>query len=408
MDPELIKTILTKEFSQFQGRGQPIDEEEGPRWKNLRSKLSPVFTSGKLKVMFPLMTDIGQQLEARLRLLAAEEGAGGEVELKDLLVRYSTDVIGSVAFGITCNSLSGESGEFHTMSREVFSRNILFLIRFFLVSVHPAFIKLMPFKSLFYKTTLFFLSLMKETIEFREKNKVDRNDLVKLMMQLREADRHETDRFNHIEFNENVMAGQAFLFFIAGLDNIANSVGFALHELSLNPALQQRAVEEVRACSARHGGLTYEALREMELIERIMREVLRKYSPVGILTREPTSTFQGTDVVVDKSVMVWIPVWQMLHDPDLYKDPERFDPDRFTEEAKEQRHAYTYLPFGEGPRFCIAERFAILEMKLCLAGLLDKFAFSVGHKTDLKLEFDAKVFSPTPKNGFWLKVDERR
>ncbi|KAJ1530164.1 hypothetical protein ONE63_005095 [Megalurothrips usitatus] len=407
LDPELIKTILTKEYSHFQGRGQAFDELEGPRWKALRSKLSPVFTSGKLKVMFPLMTDVGQKLDARLRVLAAEKGADGEVELRDLLVRYSTDIIASVAFGVTCDSLSGEANEFHTASREVFSANLLFIIRLFLSSIHPALVKLLPFTSLFNKASTFFLSLMKETVEFREKNKVDRNDLVKLMMQLREADSREAGTANYIGFNEKLMAAQAFVFFAAGLENNANGVGFALHELSINPELQQRAATEVRACSARHGGLTYEAVHEMELVERILREVLRKYCPVGTLTREPTTAFQNTDLVIDKSVWVWIPVWQLAHDPDFFPDPERFDPDRFTDQAREQRHPYAYLPFGEGPRFCVAERFAILEMKLCLAGLLDKFTFSVGRKTDLNLEFIPTAFSPTPKKGFWLKVDDR-
>lgn len=417
LDPDLVKTILTKEFNAFQGRGQPFDEEGdplsanlfnlvGPRWKNLRSKLSPTFTSGKLRLMVPLMTDINKELTARVSSLSKEQG---EIEMKDLLLRYATDVIGSVAFGISCNSLKGEIDEFYKMTREVFNRNIVFIIRFFLVSIHPIFIKLMPFKSLFDKTTNFFIKLMKDTVEYRETNKIERNDFVNLMMQLREADRHETDRVNHIEFNHNVMTGQAFLFFIAGLDAIANSVGFALHELMLNPELQERAAAEVRAMVAKHDGMTYEAIRGMDLIERIMREVLRKWGPVGILTRQANDTFKipDSDVVIDSRVLVQIPVWQLGHDPQYFPEPDRFDPDRFTDEAKEQRNSYAYLPFGEGPRFCIAERFAVLEMKLCLAGLLEKFVFSVGDKTDVKMKLNIKQFSPTPANGFWVRVEDR-
>lgn len=419
LDPEMVKMVLTKEFSTFHGRGQPIDEEndpmslnlfnlEGPRWKNLRSKLSPTFTSGKLKLMFPLMADLTDDLSGALTQLAAT-GEKGQVEMKDLLLRYATDVIGTVAFGIECNSLKNDKAEFHTMTREVFNRNLLVIIRFFLVSVHPIFMKLMPFKKLFSKCTNFFLNLMKDTVEYREENKIERNDFVNLMMQLRDQDRHVTDRLNHIEMTSDVMAAQAFLFFIAGLDSIANTVGFSLHELALNPELQQRAAEEVRALKAKHGGLTYEALRDMDLIERIIRESLRKWGPVGILTREPKEPFQlpETKAVVDKTCMVWIPVFQMAHDPEYFPDPERFDPERFTEESKAQRHPYTYLPFGEGPRFCIAERFAILEMKLCLAGMLDKHHFVVGDKTAVEIETDSRSFSPTPKGGFWLRVEQR-
>lgn len=419
LEPEMIKMVLTKEFASFHGRGQPIDEEndpmslnlfnlEGPRWKNLRSKLSPTFTSGKLKLMYPLMADITSDLNDEVTRLAGE-GENGQVEMKDVLLRYATDVIGSVAFGITCNSIKNEAQEFHKMTREVFNRNFLFLLRFFLVALHPIFIKLLPFERLFSKCNRFFRDLMKDTVEHREKNKIERNDFVNLMMQLRESDRLETDRLNHIEINSDVMAAQAFLFFIAGLDSIANTVGFALHELALNPELQQRAAEEVRAMKAKHSGLTYEALRNMDLIERIIRESLRKWGPIGILTREPKDSFQlpESEAVVDKTCMVWIPVYQLAHDPEYFPDPDRFDPERFTEESKAQRHPYTYLPFGEGPRFCIAERFAVLEMKLALAGLLDRKLFSVGEKTTVPMECDPKVFSPTCKNGFWLRVEER-
>ncbi|KAK3912735.1 putative cytochrome P450 6a14 [Frankliniella fusca] len=420
LDPELAKTILTKEFSTFHGRGQPIDEENdklslnlfninGPRWKNLRSRLSPTFTSGKLRLMIPLMEDVNKELIARVRELSTEKGADGQVEFKDMLLRYATDVIGSVAFGISCNSLKGEVNEFYKMTREVFSRSFLFILRVFLVSIHPLFVKLMPFKSIFNKTTNFFIKLMKDTVEYREANKIERNDFVHLMMQLREDDRLETDRVHHIEFNHSVMTAQAFLFFIAGLDSIANTVGFSLHELAIEPELQQRAADEVRDMLHKHGGMTYDAVKNMNLIERIIRESLRKWGPVGMLTRAPNAPFKipDTDVVIDESVLVQIPVWQMQHDPTFFPEPQRFDPDRFTEENKEQRHSYAYLPFGEGPRFCIAERFAVLEMKLVLATLIDKFVFTVGSKTDVSMQLDTKQFSPTPKSGFWLRVEDR-
>nr|WOK84215.1 cytochrome P450 [Thrips tabaci] len=419
LDPEVTKAVLTKDFSHFHGRGQPTDESdpfsqnlfflEGARWKNLRMKLSPTFTSGKLKGMFPLMAGITDQLNDAVREKAAH--GDKQVEFKDILLRYSTDVIGSVAFGIDCNTVKGGNDDFLNMSRELFRRNFIFLLRFFLISVHPVFVKLLPFKRIFKDMTEFFLKLMSDTVNYREKNKVERNDFVQIMMQLREEDRNRStlDRASHVELNNDTMAAQAFLFFVAGLDNVANTIGFALHELAMNHALQRRAVAEIQENIRKHGSLTYDAVRDMELIERIVRESLRKYSPVGILTRQPSEPIKipDSDVVIDPSVMVWIPVWQAMHDPDIFPEPERFDPDRFTEEAKKTRHQYNYLPFGEGPRFCVAERFAILEMKLCIAGLLQQHAFDAGSKTDVKLKLDPKTSSPTPQNGFWLQVTDR-
>ncbi|KAE8741251.1 Cytochrome P450 CYP6, partial [Frankliniella occidentalis] len=212
------------------------------------------------------------------------------VELKDILIRYSTDVIGSVAFGIDCNTVKGGNNDFLNMSRRMFRRNFVFLLRFFLISIHPVFAKLLPFRKIFKDMTEFFLRLMSDTVNYREENKVERNDFVQIMMQLREEDRNRStlDRASHVELNNDTMAAQAFLFFVAGLDNVANTIGFALHELAMNHALQRRAAAEVQEKTKMHGGLTYEAVRDMELIERILRESLRKYPPVGILTRQPS------------------------------------------------------------------------------------------------------------------------
>jgi cytochrome P450 len=84
-------------------------------------------------------------------------------------------------------------------------------------------------------------------------------------------------------------------------------------------------------------------------------ETLRKYPAVPILNRECIKTYKlpDTDIVLEKGILTVIPVLALHHDPKYYPDPERFDPERFSEEEKAKRHHYVYLPFGEGPRICI-------------------------------------------------------
>jgi hypothetical protein len=68
-----------------------------------------------------------------------------------------------------------------------------------------------------------------------------------------------------------------------------------------------------------------------------------------------TYKIPDTDVVLEKGILTVIPVLALHHDPKYYPDPERFDPERFSEEEKAKRHQYVYLPFGEGPRICIGK-----------------------------------------------------
>jgi cytochrome P450 family 6 len=86
-------------------------------------------------------------------------------------------------------------------------------------------------------------------------------------------------------------------------------------------------------------------------------ETLRKYPPVPILSRECSKPYEipGIDAVLETGTKVIIPLIAIHHDPKYYPEPDRFDPERFSEEEKRKRHHYVYLPFGEGPRICIGK-----------------------------------------------------
>lgn len=86
-------------------------------------------------------------------------------------------------------------------------------------------------------------------------------------------------------------------------------------------------------------------------------ETLRKYPPVPTLNRECSIdyTIPDTDIVIEKGTRVLIPAYGLHHDPDYFPDPDKFDPDRFSEENKGKIPSYAYLPFGDGPRNCIGK-----------------------------------------------------
>ncbi|KAE8737515.1 Cytochrome P450 CYP6 [Frankliniella occidentalis] len=416
-DPEMVKQVVTKDFSSFHDRGLPSHEHDplsqhlfnlsGTKWRNLRNRLSPSFTSGKLKLMFPLMRDIGDELNRQVTL-DAKKTDSHEVEISALLSRYATDVIGSVAFGIQCNCLRDQQNEFLEMSKKLFRQSPAQLARLLLELIHPKLGGLLPIKWVFSRVHHFFVNLIKDTVEYREKNNVERNDFVQLMMQLRTEDLAHVDPENHIELTYGVMAAQGFVFFIAGLDNVANTISFALNKLSVDPELQQKLADEVRGVLRQHDGeLTYAALKQMDLLNRVLLEAMRLWSPVGMLIRKCNATTKVGDVVVDKGQMVFVLTQVAAMDENQFPEPQRFDPDRHTREAKDARHPYAFSPFGEGPRNCIAERFALLEMRLALALLIRDFVFTPGPRYEPEVELDQKSFFPRPKNGFHLQVAAR-
>lgn len=90
------------------------------------------------------------------------------------------------------------------------------------------------------------------------------------------------------------------------------------------------------------------------------------------------------------------------YDPDLYPEPETFNPDRFSEENRQSIVPFSYLPFGDGPRICLGVRFALLQSRLGLAMLLKDFRFAVNEKMKLPMSFDKKSIILAADGGLWL------
>lgn len=138
---------------------------------------------------------------------------------------------------------------------------------------------------------------------------------------------------------------------------------------------------------------------------------------------DKTYQIPGSDVTIDKGVTCWVAVLGIHHDPEYYPEPEKFDPERFSEEEKEKRHPFTYLPFGEGPRncigrinsfmltyyflniyFCLGMRFGLLQVKVGLVKLLKNFKFTLDARTKIPVELKLKGIMLAPKYPIWLNV----
>lgn len=128
IEPDLIKSIITKDFQHFHDRDHHIDEENDPlttnllaqrgvKWRSLRNKLTPTFTSGKMKQMFSNFLACSELLT---KVVCDEVEKGKAIEIKEFLARFTTDVIGSCAFGVECNSLTNPDAEFRKYGKLIF------------------------------------------------------------------------------------------------------------------------------------------------------------------------------------------------------------------------------------------------------------------------------------------------
>ncbi|PNF35809.1 putative cytochrome P450 6a14 [Cryptotermes secundus] len=430
-DPEIIKNVLVKDFASFHDRGFYVNEETEPlsghlfflcgnRWRNLRAKLTPTFTSGKMKMMFQTLVESGHELGTIL-----EETANNEeiIEIKDTLARYSTDVISSCAFGIQCNCLKNPDAEFRQWGRKVFQASVKSAIIGSLLGIFPFLVNVLKIRGLDPKVSKYFRSMVQDTVNYREKDNIKRNDFLQLLIQIKNEGKVEEEhsypkqnghgnknRSGESGFSMNSLAAQAFAFFLGGFETSSTTMTFCMYELSLHQDIQERLREEIDAVLKKHeGNITYEAIQEMKYLDKVVAETLRKYPVVPILNRECTKAYKipDTDIVLEKGIRTVIPILGLHHDPKYYPDPERFDPERFSEEEKAKRHNYVYLPFGEGPRICIGMRFGLMQTKVGLVSLLSKYQFSVSKRTPVPLVFETKSFNLSPVGGMWLQIKKR-
>ncbi|XP_055597004.1 cytochrome P450 6A1-like [Uranotaenia lowii] len=417
LELDFVKNVLVKDFNHFHDRSLYYNEKddpltahlfliEGSKWKNLRNKLTPTFTSGKMKLMFPIVRDVGEQLEA---CLLKELPANGEIEIKDILARYTTDVIGICAFGLDAGSLKDPESEFRVMGRQVFEIHPLLFVKLLLCQEFKKLARAMRVTVLNPKVANFFLKTFEQNVEYRENNKIIRNDFMSLLIKLKNNESIDESTSTGLgKMTMNEIAAQAFVFFFAGFETSSTLMSFCLYELACNQEVQDKARANILETLERHGSFSYEAIHDMKYLENCINETLRKYPPAANIFRQTTIDYNvpGTKFTIEKGTPVMVPIYAIHHDAEHYPNPEVFDPDRFDPEQVAKRHPFAFLPFGEGPRICIGMRFAMMQSRVGLAVLLRKFRFRLGSTMAGPLRLDPSSLILASVQGMVLKLEE--
>ncbi|KAH6935455.1 hypothetical protein HPB50_006019 [Hyalomma asiaticum] len=175
--------------------------------------------------------------------------------------------------------------------------------------------------------------------------------------------------FGARRLTETEALAQCVQFFLAGLDSTSSVLAYTAYLLALNPDVQRKLRGEVEDCIKSHGNNpSLDVVSNMKYLHCVLSEALRMYPPAPRLQRIASTDYvlDETGIRLAKGCAVAIPAYAMHHDPSFFPDPERFDPDRFSDENVGTIRQYSYLPFGAGPRNCVGMRFALLSVKLCL------------------------------------------
>ncbi|KXN74937.1 cytochrome P450 [Conidiobolus coronatus NRRL 28638] len=202
------------------------------------------------------------------------------------------------------------------------------------------------------------------------------------------------------------------IFFLAGHDTTANTLSYALYHLARNRDVQDKLRNEIYQKMNLDDNQeklvvpTSEQLKNMEYLNLVIKETMRISPAVLQIGRQLAEDYSIAEdnIVLPKGTNVGLSIYSILNDPAVYPNPEKFDPERFLNNKYE---ADTYIPFGGGSRICVGMNFSLMEQKIFLALLLQKFDLSVTKDNpdyeklrisglgltrpmDLKLNFEAR------------------
>ncbi|KAK1127887.1 hypothetical protein K0M31_003381 [Melipona bicolor] len=416
-DQELLKHILVKDFNYFADRYATADKVDdrlgyanlfmmkGPSWKILRTKLTPIFTSGKLKKMFDLMLTNAEDLGKVLDSMHLESN-GKVIEIKDICANFTTDMIGNTAFGVRVNSLQDPKATFRKYGRMIFDYDFIRSLEFFTIFFFPKMVKYIKPKFFGKKPTQFLRTVFWDVIDQRVDSGQKRGDLIDVLIEMKEKYKND-DTLIDFKFNDDDLVSQAAIFFTGGFETSSTTMSFTFYELALNPAVQNTLRAEIHDALAKTDGkITYDMVMSLPYLDMVISETLRKYPPLGFLDRVCLADYKvpNSDLVIEKDTPVFISVIGSHYNPEYFPDPEKFDPLRFTEEAKNSRPNFVYFPFGDGPRACIGLRLGLMQSKLGVIQILKDYEFSPCEKTRIPMVLDPKALTTTALGGIHLNI----
>jgi cytochrome P450 len=389
LEYELLRIVL----------GEGLLTSEGETWRKQRRLVQPMFAKRYLKNFTAHMT------RATAEVLDGEPFAdlpeGEIVDISEVMMALTLDIVGRALFGA---DLSGETArKVGPAMNDVLGLGTKMTRRLptFLLAQLPGMnlekaISVNPEGRRFQRALADLRSVIDDLLEERSRQADPGDDLVGLMLSAEDEETGAT-------MSRQQIGDELMTFMLAGHETTSNALAWTWRRLSLNPGARERLFEEVDTVLG-------DRIPDMDDIERLpwtracVEEAMRIDSPVWTVGRQALADDEilGYRIPKDASLMVLI---SMIHrDPEIWPNPEGYDPSRFLPENAKGRPRHAYMPFGAGRRVCVGSTFATVEATLLAAMIGRGLRFDLPRGTEVEAE---AVITLRPKNGLPMHVFHR-
>ncbi|XP_046966889.1 cytochrome P450 6k1-like [Vanessa cardui] len=368
--PEIARDILIKDFGNFRNRflrsgdtdpvgGLNLFTVNDPIWSTMRKHLSGVFTTAKLKILQDLMQTKAKELVQRIH-----NDRDIKIHLKRMYIDYTTDIIGSSAFGVKSDATLTSVGPLRDVTNDFSAFSIYRGISWCSIFFLPEIVDIFRFKFFPRASTKYFRKIFNAVSKQRKTYQNDAKDLLEILIRIQQENEG---------YSDDLIISQAAIFLLGGFETSGTALTFITYELAHNPVLQDKLYQELSEAAQQNGSEQFDTnvLSNLTYLNCVIKEGLRKYPTMGWLDRIAAKDYRIDDkLTIEAGTVVYINSIGMHYDPKYFPEPHKFDPDRFLPENRSKIEPYSYLPFGEGPRGCIGKRFALMTIQFGLASVL--------------------------------------
>lgn len=388
--PEWIHDMLIRDHASFEKTGvleraRPVVgngllTSSGETHKRHKRLAQPAFSRTFLHEYGRVMPDV-------IRGFAENLKNGQRLNLVSAMNRLSLEIVGKTLFGIDFQS-----------DAAALSGHVNALLESFNDSLHPLrrFLMRLPARRKRYAAARAYVDHLVTTM--MESGPTEKNQKTMLGLWL------ESMKKDEAPLNERQIRDEIVTMLIAGHETVASALYWTFYLLGSHAQSQDQVRAEAEAVFGANDPAP-EDFDKLSFTDQVIKESFRLFPPIWTLTRRTVKDYRAGEHFIPAGTFVGISQYMVHRDPAYFTNPSVFDPSRWTAEEEAKRPDFSYFPFGGGPRGCIGEGFAVMEMKMVLGMLLKEWEFAV--EPNQKIEFKPLV-SLKSKNPIYARVTKRR
>lgn len=392
-NPEYIRDVLVthnKSFMKGEGLqrakrllGEGLLTSEGEFHLRQRRLAQPAFHRQRIAAYAETMTGYSSRM-------CDTWSANQQIDIAREMMRLTLAIAGKTLFDADVETEADEIGDALSQAMEQFNNLTL------------------PFSQLLEKLPLPAMKRFKRArerldetifrmIRTRRESGKDHGDLLSMLMQARDTEGDGTG------MTDEQLRDEAMTIFLAGHETTANALTWTWYLLSQNPEIEARFHSELDESLGRRLP-TAEDYPRLPYTEMIFAESMRLYPPAWIIGRRALNDYQINGYHIPAGAIILMSQYIMHRNPKYFPEPDRFDPERWTPQARESRPKFSYFPFGGGPRLCIGEGFAWMEGVLVLATVAQRWKLRLADGASVEMQ---PLVTLRPKYGMPMTVETR-